>query len=103
MSSIDDVRDWVGSEPDDAAVEVQLVRFEGLDFTVERAALSILLRREADGGPAKWAVEGDYSEDNSAGVRSLSARISRLRSIVGDEVSGLPPLTQTPIAGPPGR
>ena len=103
MSQLDDVRDWVGDEPDDAAVNAALSRYADGDFVVERASLSILLRREANAGPAKWGVAGDYSEDASAGAKTLAERIARLRAIIGDEVSGLPTLTQTPIAGPPGR
>ncbi len=100
MSDIEAVRDWVGSKPDDPAVNAILARFDGQSHTVERAALSILLRREADGGPAKWSVDGDYSQDASANLKALQARIARLRAITGDYVSGLPPLEVGRIAGP---
>ncbi len=100
MSAVEDVRDWVGTGEDADAIAAQLARFAGQDHVVERAALAILLRREADSGAAKWGVSGDYSEDDSEGRKALAARISRLRAIVGDEVSGLPTLGVASIVGP---
>jgi hypothetical protein len=100
VSDILDVRDWVGSNPDDPTINAQLARFDGQEHAVERAALAILLQREADAGPAKWSVDGDYSEDDSAGRKTLSARIARLRAIVGDDVSTLLPVTTAALDGP---
>ncbi len=100
MSDVDDVLDWVGAETDTAVVTTQLTRFAGEEFVVARAALAILLRRQADWGPSKWAVSGDYSEDSTDSYKWLLAQITRLRTILGDEVSDLPTLTQAPIIGP---
>jgi hypothetical protein len=100
MTALEDVRDWVGDTPDDTAVNAQLTRFADDEHPTERAALAILLRRQADGGPAKWGVAGDYNEDDTTGRNDLAGRIARLRAIVGDDVSTLPPLTSAPLAGP---
>lgn len=100
MSDLETVRDWVGDEPDDTAVNAQLARFADESDPAPRAALSILLRREADWGASKWAVSGDYSEETTEQYRSLQAKIARLRAICGDTVSVLPPLEVGHIAGP---
>lgn len=94
------VRDWVGSEPDDATVDATVLAFAGESHAPERAALRILLRRQADGGPAKWGVAGDYSEDDTDGRKWLVAQINRLRAVIGDEVSTLPTVTSVPVTGP---
>ncbi len=70
------IREWVGSTPDDAAVETVYLR----TGTVEAAALSILRTRRADlvTGPVSWAVEGDYREDRSKNLDALDRLIARL-------------------------
>ncbi len=100
MSDLDDVRDWVGTTPDDADINTQLDRFAATDQPAHRAALAILLRRQADAGPARWAVSGDYSEDDSAGQKDLTSRIAQLRALLGESVDTAPPLTVTPMTGP---
>lgn len=100
MSDIDDVRDWVGTEPDDATVQAQLDRFASTEQPAERAALAILLRRQADAGPARWAVSGDYSEDDGAGQKDLANRIAQLRGLLGEAIDTAPLVTVTPMTGP---
>ncbi len=96
MTAIDDVRDWVGSEPDDATVLETLDRFAAITQPVERAALVILRRRRADlYGDRSFAVAGDYSQTAASveNVKALTASIARLEGLVDGEAS--PPATMT--------
>lgn len=95
------VREWVGSLPEDGDIEDALVRH---DDDAKRAALAILRVRRADlvASAAKWAVDGDYSQDATANIKALDAVIGRLENDLGvDETANtLPMLTSTPICGP---
>ena len=101
---LEEVRDWVGTSPDDAAVLVASQRFAGQDNRAYRTALSILERREADveADSSSFAVAGDYSEstNRAATLKVLGGRIARLRALLGIEASGLPSITAGRLAGP---
>lgn len=100
---VDQVRDEVGDQPDDATVTAALDRFDLLDHPVERAALSILRRRRANlHDDRSFAVAGDASWGAVAvdNLRAVDAKIGELRArIGGDEapVDGLPVVSSTPI------
>jgi hypothetical protein len=98
LVKIEQVRDHVGSEPDDLAVEDALTRQED---DVLRAALSILLRRRADliSSPGKLSVDQDYSrETTKVQLDALNERIAEVLRLIdledgveGDEdASALP-------------
>jgi hypothetical protein len=101
VSIIDDVRDWTGSTPDDDAIRSALDR-TGQD--APKAALAILRRRRADmiANPAKWAVDGDYSQGQEKyQLEALDATIHTLEVVTGEaEPDGLPLLGQARISGP---
>ncbi len=94
-----DVREWVGSSPDDPEVYAALDRY---DDDANRAALAILRSRRADmvTQAAKWAVSGDYSQDATANIKALDAHIARLERVTDELVGTLPRLTSVAIDGP---
>lgn len=106
MTSIDDVRDWTGTTPDDDTITATLTRHGG---DVHLAATTILRRRRADmiSDPSTFSVDGDYSQTRAEyQLKAIDAVLQRLGQITGDttdEPSGLPLLTQTSIAGPTER
>lgn len=79
---LDQIREWVGSEPSDVDVETVWER----KGSVDGAALSILRTRRADllAGPATWAVAGEYSESNAENLKRLDAQISALERLAGE-------------------
>lgn len=81
-NDLDEIREWVGSEPGDADVEIVY----GRTGSVVGAALSILRTRRADllAGPATWAVAGEYSESNAENLKRLDAQISALERLAGE-------------------
>lgn len=105
MTAADDVRDWVGSDPDDDGVFDALDRFDGAPLP---AARSILRRRRADllREVHRLDVDGDYSEtahDLRAQVAVIDADLDRLDRLIGDDTGAGPPLlTSAPIEGPKG-
>ena len=101
MSLIDDVRDWVGSTPDDATITAHL---GDLDDDVHLTAARILRRRRADmvANPAKWSVDGDWSQETAKHqFDAIDEMLRRLGAITGDptdEPAGLPTIGQGTIA-----
>lgn len=77
------IRDWVGSQPDDATVESFYSRLG--NGTVETAALSILRQRRADleANPETFNVQGDYSQSTGKNLDSLNSRIGQLEALTG--------------------
>lgn len=92
------LRTWIGTTPDDGDALAVLVDH---DDQVEAAALTILRTRYADmvSNPAKWAVVDDYSQDATANLKALAARITALEEVTG-EIVPAPGFTVTPICGP---
>jgi len=76
-ATLDDVRDWVGSTPDDDTVTAALDRADG---DAQVAALGILRRRLVDmlANPTSWADQGDYQESWAANIAPLKERIADL-------------------------
>ncbi len=101
MSLLDDVRDHVGNQPDDATVLDFLDRYAAVTEPAARAALSILRRRRANlDADRSFAVAGDASWGavSVEGLRALDAKIARLEGVVGEIApSRLPALTSVPI------
>lgn len=105
MTDLDIVRDWVGSTPDDTAVNATLARWPDDTAAPQKAALSILRRRLADleADPATMAIDGDISWSTAQDQRqAIRAKIRSLEAAVGDTTttSLTPPLTSAPIVGP---
>lgn len=82
-ATLNGIRRWVGSTPDDATIEATF-NIDGIG-TVEDCALSILQTRLADleGTPATFDVKSDYSQSTGKNLDSLRDRISQLESLVG--------------------
>lgn len=98
--TIDAVRDWVGSSPDDETIHDTLGRHND---DVHLAAQTILRRRRADmvANPAQWGVDGDYSQRvMDFQLAALDAQLERLAVLTDDTVDAVGVLTQTPICGP---
>lgn len=78
------VRQMVGSAapPTDADLDAIYDRLG----KVEDVALEVLQGRYADllAGPAKWAVEGDFSIDATANLAALGKQITNLRDSAGE-------------------
>lgn len=78
---VDDVRDWVGDQPDDPTI------YAAIDRTgdAQTAALVILRRRLTDmlANPASWSTNGDYAEGWAANIAPLERRIADLEKRVG--------------------
>lgn len=107
QAHLEDVRDHVGTSPDDATVFAALNRFPEDDpHRVVRAALSILKRRliDMDSEYATFSVDGDASWSQASDQRAaLRARIGRLERLCGaaeDPGVLLPTLQEAPIVGP---
>jgi hypothetical protein len=102
---IQQVRDYVGSTPDDIAVEDVLVR---TDENVRQAALSILRRRRADliESPGKLSIDQDYSRETTkvqldaldAQIAALLGEIDAEDGVVGDDGTGLPQMTTATLS-----
>lgn len=78
------IRDWIGSTPDDDAVEATFNR-DDLG-TVNLTALAILRQRRADleNGPDSFEVVGDYKETTiGKAFESLNTRIAELEAVTG--------------------
>ncbi len=78
-----EIRSWIGAAtpPTD---EDLATAFERLGSTGD-VALEVLRGRYAAAvvGPAKWAVEGDFSIDNTATITALSKLIGSLEGTIG--------------------
>lgn len=84
------IRDWVGSTPDDDTVEAVFNRDDV--GTVNLAALAILRQRRADleNGPDSFEVVGDYKETTiGKAFESLSNRIAELETLTGASTQAL--------------
>ena len=103
MTLIDDVRDWVGSTPDDDTIQGVIDRYDTDTEPAKRAALSILRRRRADldgTGARSFSIDGDVSWGSVGkdALTGLDRKIAHLCGLVGEPVdTGLPALTSTPI------
>jgi hypothetical protein len=75
------VRDWVGNDPDNVAVQ------QALDDTgsIHAAALSILRTRRADmvRQPGKLAMSGDATVDWTANMKMIDSQIAELEALAG--------------------
>ena len=97
------VRDWVGSAPDDTAVDAAVAAYADAAHPVERAALRILRRRRADSQFSSFSVDGDASWNQTAWLADIDKRISDLRHRIGDDElpdDGLPVVASVPVTGP---
>lgn len=85
-ATIDAIREWVGSAPDDNTVESTYNR----TGTVELAALRILRQRRADllAQPAEWDLDGDYGQRVGKNLDELAAQIAALEAITGAAGAG---------------
>lgn len=105
MSLLDDVRDWVGSTPDDNEIMVVLDRFAGLTQRTEWAALSILRRRRADlYNDRSFAITGDTSWGTVAkeNLFALDDMIGRLENILGESAGNSDAfVSSVPVVGRP--
>lgn len=95
---IPEVREWVGSQPDDATIAATLSRHP----QPRRAALAILRARLADmeAEAAVWAVAGDWSQSSVANITALRDKVGRLERDLDLDDDGLATMTSTPICGP---
>lgn len=87
-ATLDAIREWVGSTPDDNTVESTYQR-TGVG-TVARAALAILRKRRADllAQPAEWDLDGDYGQKTGKNLDELNAQIAALEAITGAAGAG---------------
>jgi hypothetical protein len=87
-----ELRAWTGSLPDREELEE---RWRLAGESVYRAALAILRERRADllASPARWAVEGDYSQDSSGNLAQLNAQIAQLETLAEDPAATSSALT----------
>lgn len=85
-----EIREHIGSVPDDAGVEVVYVRKEAAgvadDKLAASTALSILRQRRAEFTirPTSFSVPGDYSQSTDGNLRALDAKIAELEEITGE-------------------
>lgn len=102
MADRDLVRRWVGSSPDDDAIDIVLAR-DDID-SPEAAALDILYSRRADivGGHSSFAIDGDarWTRDVAAALKALDSVIGRLEAALGLDSTSTPTLHVAPIEGP---
>ena len=101
-TQIEAVRDWVGSTPDDDAITAQIDRFPGDAQAPERAALAILLRRQADDSFDSFEVKDDVAWSRATWAKELSNRIAQLRARLGGgsgNVAGAPTVSLGTVAG----
>lgn len=77
------IRDLVGSQPDDDSIEATYLRDDM--GTVNLAALSILRRRRSDMelAPETFNVQGDYSQSTGKNLDALNKRIAELEALCG--------------------
>jgi hypothetical protein len=77
------IRDWVGSTPDDDTVALSYERSD--TGNVELTALSILRKRRADllSNPTSFELVGDYREDRGKNLEALNAQIPELAALCG--------------------
>lgn len=101
-AEIEAVRDWVGSEPDDAAIGGALARSGG---DPDRAALSILRRRRNDmlTDPVDYSVAGDHSRSYAENLARLDRLIGRLAVLCGDDADGSTVTVGRLVRPTPGR
>lgn len=83
------IRDHVGSTPDDATIEATWLRDDV--GTADLAALSILRRRLADleASPETFNVQGDYSQSTGKNLDALAKKIADLETVCGVGASAL--------------
>lgn len=106
MTLVDEVRDWVGTEPDDPTVNAALARFFDADHQPERAALTILKRRRADlHTDRSFDVNGDvaWGRVDKANLLGLDDTIYRLEEIIAGVTPGasVPVVSSVPVVGRP--
>lgn len=104
---VEQVRDWVGPDPDDDTIYGTLTRFNQDPLTTARA---ILKRRHAAmvGGYSSFKVDGDAEWSILATqMDAVQTQIDALTALIGDgpaveepEPVGLPTLASVPICGP---
>lgn len=78
------MREWIGSGPDDDAVQARLDAYDG---TRTLAAISILRERRADllGDPLSYSIRGDVTVNAAGNLSALDSMIAQLEDIaVGD-------------------
>jgi hypothetical protein len=98
MTAIDDVRDWVGSVPDDATITTYLTRYAG-DNAAYKSALAILRRRRADLGTvqsgSKVSISGDAAVEfgTKVDLTALNDSITRLESLLATDPTVVPTTT----------
>lgn len=101
-AQIEAVRDWVGSTPDDTAITAQIDRFPGDAQATDRAALAILLRRQADDSFDSFEVKDDVAWSKASWSKALADRIAALRARLGGDdanVAGTPTVSVGTVAG----
>lgn len=85
-----EIRELIGSQPDDVAVEVVYDRKAAMgvadDLLVASTALSILRQRRAELllTPASFSVPGDYSQSTGDNIRALDGLIADLEDQTGE-------------------
>lgn len=82
------IRTWVGSTPDDNALNVIWDRL----LSVPAVALEVLGQRQADfeKAPESLSVVGDFSQSTGTNIRSLNDKIAQLTALVSsDSASGI--------------
>ena len=100
-TQIEAVRDWVGSTPDDPAIAAQVDRFPGDAKATDRAALAILLRRQADDSFDSFEVKDDVAWSKASWSKALADRIAALRARLGGDdanVTGAPAVSLGTVA-----
>jgi hypothetical protein len=87
---LEQIRDHVGSTPDDDTVETAYNRFTG-EHVIEQTALSILQRRLADfeADYAEFQLDGDAKWNAGKNIEALTKKIAALEAVCGTGASTL--------------
>lgn len=95
-ATLDAVRQWTGSAPDDATVAATFA----IQRTVERCAYWILRRRLADllTAPTSFTVPGDWSQSTDQQIAGLRTQLDQLATLIGDPALGGAIATVTRLA-----
>lgn len=78
------MREWIGSAPDDDAVQARLDAYDGVRSL---ATISLLRERRADllSDPVSYSIRGDITVNAGANLSALDSMIAQLEDIARDD------------------
>lgn len=78
VEQLAEIREWVGSTPDDATVEATFDALGGVRDTIRR----ILRMRRADmiANPSQFAIPGEYSQSTVQNLKSIDELLAELET-----------------------